>query len=156
MLLSMEEERKLGLRIRTIRRAKDITQKQLAERTGLDQSQISKIERGEAGCSVEGLIRIARVLGVSFAELMGETVREPGEVYQSATNPRAAILADYQAPAGLRDLAQDKALVEALQITPEEWRALASLKPPAPLSKEGYVQVLFALRSGRKDEVSAA
>ena len=149
------EEQKYGKRIRTLRRAKNITQKELANATGIDQSYISKLERGEVTGTPENLLRIARALGVIVSDLLGDAVREPGGEYQLSPDPRAAILADYQAPEGLRDLAQDKALIEALRITPEEWRALASLKPPTTLSKDGYVQVLFALRSGGKDEVSA-
>ena len=41
----------------------DITQKQLSELTGIDQSDISKIERGVANPSVSTLERIARALG---------------------------------------------------------------------------------------------
>ena len=41
----------------------DITQKQLSELTGIDQSDISKIERGVANPSVSTLERIAKALG---------------------------------------------------------------------------------------------
>ena len=41
----------------------DITQKQLAELTGIDQSDISKIERGVANPSVSTLERIAEAVG---------------------------------------------------------------------------------------------
>lgn len=41
----------------------DVTQKRLAELTGIDQSDISKIERGVANPSVSTLERIARALG---------------------------------------------------------------------------------------------
>ena len=41
----------------------DITQKQLSELTGIDQSDISKIERGIANPSVQTLERIAKALG---------------------------------------------------------------------------------------------
>ncbi|BCX81922.1 hypothetical protein MIT9_P1504 [Methylomarinovum caldicuralii] len=57
----------------------------------------------------ENLLKIARALGVTVSDLLGDAVREPQEPYRNATDPRAAILADYQAPEGLRDMAQDKA-----------------------------------------------
>ena len=41
----------------------DITQKQLSDLTGIDQSDISKIERGVANPSVSTLERIAKALG---------------------------------------------------------------------------------------------
>lgn len=41
------------------RKAKNLTQKQLAERTGIDQSDISKIENGNANPSLSTLKRLA-------------------------------------------------------------------------------------------------
>ena len=40
-----------------------MTQKELAQRTGIDQSDISKIERGTANPSIATLERIAAALG---------------------------------------------------------------------------------------------
>ena len=49
--------------VRKARAEAGISQTQLAELTGIDQSDISKIERGVANPSVSTLQRIARALG---------------------------------------------------------------------------------------------
>ena len=55
MRLFLQEERK----------ANGFTQKQLADKIGADQSEISKIERGERRLDVVELIYICRALGIS-------------------------------------------------------------------------------------------
>lgn len=46
------------------RRALHLTQKQLAERTGIDQAEISRIERGQANPTTATLGALTRALGV--------------------------------------------------------------------------------------------
>ena len=46
------------------RRALRLTQKQLAERAGIDQAEISRIERGQANPTTATLGALARALGV--------------------------------------------------------------------------------------------
>jgi transcriptional regulator with XRE-family HTH domain len=56
--------------MRTARRAKDITQAQLAEKSGVDQRTISDIERGaNKNPSWETVARIARILEVDPREI---------------------------------------------------------------------------------------
>ena len=54
------------------RKEQNITQKQLAEKTGLSQSNISNIEKGSTHPTIETLIKIADALGkrlnISFEE----------------------------------------------------------------------------------------
>ncbi len=50
-------------------------------------------------------------------------------------------------PPGLRDLASDTGLVNNLKIVDIEWRALASIELPGPVTKDGYVNLLFTVRS---------
>lgn len=54
------------------RKEQNITQKQLAEKTGLSQSNISNIEKGSTRPTIETLIKIADALGkrlnISFEE----------------------------------------------------------------------------------------
>ncbi len=54
---------RLGEALLSSRAEKSITQKELAVLSGIDQSDISKIERGVANPSVETLTRLARALG---------------------------------------------------------------------------------------------
>lgn len=139
-----------GPRIRAFRTAKNLTQGELARLAGVDQAQISRFEN----CAVEGtplqILAIARALGVTVSDIMGDkTAEPPSNAYQvsNAIDPRAAIQANYETPIGLRDLASDKALADALQITPEEWRRLSSVDLPSGVSKEGYMQLLITLRN---------
>lgn len=136
----------LGARIKQVRENRRLTQQQLSEKSGIDQGHISRIERGEKGLAIEKLAAIARALGCSVAELTA-SVAEPSAEYGQQLEPRAAILANYEAPPGLRDLASDKALADALQITPDEWRRLAAVSLPSHVGKEGYMQLLITLRS---------
>jgi UDP-N-acetylglucosamine 1-carboxyvinyltransferase len=57
-------------RIVEARKAKGLTQKQLGEKLGLPQSQISRIERNPDRTTVRTLKRIARALGVDVSALI--------------------------------------------------------------------------------------
>lgn len=60
----------LGERIRQLRKAQGLTQEVLAERTGLHNTYIGAIERGERNPSLESCQRIATKLGLSLSELL--------------------------------------------------------------------------------------
>jgi len=59
----------VGARIRAIRKAKQLTLKQLALESLLDHPNLSKLETGQVGFSAESIKRIARALGVPVSEL---------------------------------------------------------------------------------------
>ena len=60
---------KLGERIRFLRKAKRITQEQLAEKAEMNPKYIGQIERAEINTTVITLEKIARALSVPLAEL---------------------------------------------------------------------------------------
>jgi transcriptional regulator with XRE-family HTH domain len=62
------ERRQLGLRVRELRRMRDLTTRNLSELSGLSASMISQIETGRSGASVGSLTRLATSLGVPLAE----------------------------------------------------------------------------------------
>ena len=66
----------IGQRLQSIRITKNITQADLAERTGIPQSGLSNIERGKNDITVSTMIRICSALGVNPAELFQG--RSPG------------------------------------------------------------------------------
>ncbi len=135
----------LGARMRAARKAARLSQHQLGEEVGLDQAFISRLETGVAEGTPAQMMAIARALGVSVSGLMGvEPVLEP--VRPRAVRSRKDVLDDPGAPAGLRALAEDRALTTSLRVGELEWRALASIELPAPATKEGYVAVLMAVR----------
>ena len=45
-----------------------------------------------------------------------------------------------------RDIANDRTLVNALNIMEEEWKSLSSIKLAGEVSKDSYVQLLIAIR----------
>ncbi|MGV9796433.1 helix-turn-helix domain-containing protein [Mycobacterium sp. NPDC003449] len=71
----------LGARIRQIRRAGDVTLRQLATAAGVSESFVSQVERGVANPSMASLSRIAEALGTNLsslfvgAETVGSVVR---------------------------------------------------------------------------------
>lgn len=62
------------MRLREVRKARGLTQVQLAQRTGLDQATISRIERGRGGIDYDVLDRLCGALECEPGEIL---VREP-------------------------------------------------------------------------------
>ncbi|MFC3615626.1 helix-turn-helix domain-containing protein [Lutimaribacter marinistellae] len=62
-------ETDLGARVREIRKARKWTLKEVAERTGLAISTISKMERGEISLTYDRFMRLAQGLGLDVGEL---------------------------------------------------------------------------------------
>jgi len=61
---------RLGQRIKELRRARNLSQEQLAEATELVQHYISQIEQGERNVSVVTLRLLAQALGVTLSVLV--------------------------------------------------------------------------------------
>ena len=132
--------------MRAARKHAGLSQFELAERCSTRQSHISSMEKELRAPSIEMLKRLAEVLGVPVQWLCGYD-RTPTEA--PAEIGTKHILSDASAAAGLVALAADRALAGSLDIQPAEWSALRSLAPAAPISKEGYLAVLLALRAHR-------
>lgn len=64
---NMEETAK---RLRTLRVQQGYTQEAAAERLGVERSHLSRMERGQKGCSLELLVRLAQLYGVSLDYLL--------------------------------------------------------------------------------------
>lgn len=60
----------IGLRVKSARKKRGITQEQLAELAHLSASHVSKIETGETKLSLPSLVRIANVLDASVDALL--------------------------------------------------------------------------------------
>lgn len=81
-----------GAAIREIRTARGLSLDQLASRSGVSRSMISKVERAEATPSTTVLSRLAEALSVTFAELLspasvGEVVLLPQDRQPTMTDP---------------------------------------------------------------------
>jgi len=71
-LNEQENRKQLGKRIKVRRAERDMNQGELAARIGMKQSQLSLVERGLLGLSVDQLRAIANALGCTGAYLLGE------------------------------------------------------------------------------------
>jgi len=136
----------LPQRLKTARIAKGLSQKELARLAHIDQTMISRLESGTRGCSTETLTDIARVLDMTLSELIGDADREKEKAYGSK-HPAYKLIKNYKSPEGLRKLALNRDLVNALKITEDEWRTLISIKLPDGVSQDGYVQLLITIRA---------
>ena len=68
---------KIGNRVKQYRLGKGLTQKELAARTMISSSSITRLERGTSMVSVFSLIRIANELGVSADMLLKDRMEYP-------------------------------------------------------------------------------
>jgi transcriptional regulator with XRE-family HTH domain len=62
--------KRFGKRVRAIRLTKGISQEQLALKSGLEYSQINRIELGKVNTSISHLFLLAKHLGISPTELL--------------------------------------------------------------------------------------
>lgn len=62
--------KKLGSKIRELRKEKELTQEDLAYKAGLDYSYINQIENGKRNPSMEAVEKIAKALGVKVQALV--------------------------------------------------------------------------------------
>lgn len=83
-------KQELGRYLRALRRQKNLTQEQLAERARVHPTFISRIEGGRAMPSLDVLARLAGALGVSAADVLRVTL-EPGRPSAQAEDLRAEI-----------------------------------------------------------------
>ena len=60
----------LGYRLKKARLEEELTQEEVAERTGIDQSDISKLEKGALNPSLSLIKRVAKALGKSISVIL--------------------------------------------------------------------------------------
>lgn len=72
-------KKEVGDRIRTIRKAKGLTQEELGEKADLHYKYIGEVERGEVNPSVETLAAVAKALDINITQLFAENWQLPPE-----------------------------------------------------------------------------
>jgi transcriptional regulator with XRE-family HTH domain len=139
----------VSARLRAARTAKRLSQKELSEALDMDQTHISRAEKGERGLTQEQLRRAARLLDVSADYLLGIDLNDRAAGYRTdeASSEQKRLIQNHAAPPGLRDLALNLELVNTLKVTEDEWHALTSISLPGEVSRDGYVQLLFTIRA---------
>ena len=135
-----------GQRLKVARKAAKLSQKQLGIDLGVDQAFLSRVEKGLNEGTVKFWCDAAHALGVTLDYLLLDEP-EAQHVEEPRRMNKMALLSDYSAPQGLRALALDTALVDALEINDEEWTQLAALPLGQNVSKDGYLQLLVTLRT---------
>ena len=70
---------RLGDQLRAIRRSRDLTQKEVAERAGISQPALSRIELGGGVPDIETLRRLGNAMGVRFHVIIGKEDAEQEE-----------------------------------------------------------------------------
>ena len=73
----------VGARLRSLRKERHLTQTQLARQIGIQQSDLSRMEKGEYRVSLDNLFKILSVFDLSFNDLFDEK--------QAAAEPRRAL-----------------------------------------------------------------
>ncbi len=68
-----EPARAFGAAVRALRTEHGVAQETLAHMAGIERSHMGKVERGEHMPTLALILKIARALGCSSAELMSET-----------------------------------------------------------------------------------
>ena len=68
----MVDYKDLGMRVRTLRRKRSLTQEELAEQVGISASFMGHIERGSRVASLETVMQLCAVLGVTPNDLLEE------------------------------------------------------------------------------------
>ena len=66
------EVARIGERLRVYRKSRGMTQSELARQIGIQQSDLSRMEKGEYRVSLDSLFRILAVFGLSVAEFFDE------------------------------------------------------------------------------------
>jgi transcriptional regulator with XRE-family HTH domain len=84
-----EHDKQLGRRLAAFRKARNITQIDLAQRLGITQGGLSKYERGQLRIHSELLRQLADAVGVSTDELLGVPAKPARPIKLSAEDREA-------------------------------------------------------------------
>jgi transcriptional regulator with XRE-family HTH domain len=132
------------LKFKAARQAVNLTQKEAAAALNIYQSFLSRLESGAKHPNVKLLSQMAKLYGVTESDLISADL--PTQPVASANTMQTS---NSSALLGLQELAADKALVNALQMTNEEWRMLLCLDLSG-VTKDGYIQLLTTIRGVSK------
>lgn len=78
-----QEAATVGSRLRELRKRRGLTQSELARQIGIQQSDLSRMEKGEYRVSLDNLFRILAVFEMDIAEFFADAAPKP----QPATQP---------------------------------------------------------------------
>ena len=67
----------VGIKIRELRKARSLTQAELAAKVGVQQSDLCRMETGEYKVSLDTLFRILAIFGMNIGEFFREAMEAP-------------------------------------------------------------------------------
>ena len=67
----------VGIKIRELRKARSLTQAELAAKIGIQQSDLCRMETGEYKVSLDTLFRILSIFGMDIGEFFREAMKAP-------------------------------------------------------------------------------
>ncbi len=99
----MDIDKKIGIKIRELRKSGGLSQAELAERIGLSFQQIQKYEKGATTMSVFRLRQISDALGVHLHAFLGEEERP-----RTVSGPKVAYIPGEETPVPPQLLSKDE------------------------------------------------
>ena len=64
--------KEIGQKLRTARRAKDISQADLATQVGINITSYARIERGEVNVTLDNFLKVLKVLNLSINDIISQ------------------------------------------------------------------------------------
>ncbi len=104
----LDDASSVGKRLRALRKQRRLTQSELARQIGIQQSDLSRMEKGEYRVSLDNLLKILGVFGVQIAEFFGEQSPERNAPQQplSQSDMRVLHLLRRLSPEGREEVRQ--------------------------------------------------
>jgi HTH-type transcriptional regulator, competence development regulator len=72
--VSRKLNKAFGAALRDVRKKHNLSQLKISSRSGVDRTYMSDLEQGKKGPSLETVIRLAKAIGISPAELVKKTM----------------------------------------------------------------------------------
>src|SRR5258706_11201070 len=82
----------IGERIKKIREARGLSQKEVANKIKMDQSQYSKLEKDKTDPSVSTLTKVAKALGVQLSELFASDLLKDVNSYDKSVMEKISLI----------------------------------------------------------------
>jgi transcriptional regulator with XRE-family HTH domain len=147
----------VAARIKDARKRNNLTQKQVAEMAGLQQSYVYEIETGETNITLRTLARLAEVLETDIRSFLPETVPGPassgdGSTLRTVLDRAVSVLQELEQADAERHRRQ-AALLKELQSFADGHQPIAAAAPPVQKVSSAKVPVTGSEDKGvkRKD-----
>jgi transcriptional regulator with XRE-family HTH domain len=131
----------VGSKLRDLRKARNLTQSDLAARIGIQQSDLCRMENGQYRVNLETLVKILMEFRITFSEFFQE------EVHGELTHEERALLSSYR---GVEPESQAQ-IMRFVEFLRSDSRASSPVGPLGPETGEGTEPVAPARRFPRRD-----